>query len=680
MAPPEGGSKSSSHNRGPETNNSEFRWGVKRGAGAKGKEIQFYDSFTYEGVEYSRYDCVYLHKEGESDPYIGKIIKIWDDRKDKKKKMKVLWFFRPIEIRNWVEVDSNPANKEIFLAAGEGKGVFNINVLEVIVGKCKVLCTSKDTRNPQPTEEDLDDADYFFYRSFDVGNYTVSENFGDMEADFIFNKQDWVNKASPSLNQQLNGANRLLADKLMANGSSLLDEREKAGNVISKDELNKSDVENKEMLSILPVKEGGVPETRKEDGVLESPKEHGMKTSKEDDMPEAPQLEMVKDETPNEEVKKDEIEKLKTDEVEKLEMASKVAIEHDGAKKTAGLEVGTGGKKNSEVPSKLNSKEDGTKESIRSEVGTGERKIVRRDSSREEKKPIKRARYTVDSDEEEDGVTGLQREGLEDVAKRKIDSKKEVLGTEKKLVKKAKVDDTAVKASEGLSQTTPQLTDLNKQKKLGGREIIEIAKKPEVESNRWFKGLPWDERLRKGYEQKAVIRLQNFDPSYTSSEIEDIMWHIFGERCTAKVIPRTAFSNLKCGEAFVIFRTKEGADIVVKKLDEAFLMLSDGRPLIATKATAPVASGKPKFAGHICIEKHRLQLHRSHQMEDIRKAVSTSHCSQPNTIEYEMAMEWRLLQEKSECWWKELYKQENLELVKVKRNHLILTAKKKLDK
>jgi len=103
-------------------------------------------------------------------------------------------------------------------------------------------------------------------------------------------------------------------------------------------------------------------------------------------------------------------------------------------------------------------------------------------------------------------------------------------------------------------------------------------------------------------------------------------------------------------------------------------------PLIATKATAPVASGKPKFAGHICIEKHRLQLHRSHQMEDIRKAVSTSHCSQPNTIEYEMAMEWRLLQEKSECWWKELYKQENLELVKVKRNHLILTAKKKLDK
>lgn len=678
MAPPKGESKSASHKQGPETDNSEFRWGVKRGAGAKGKEIQFYDSFTYEGVEYSRYDCVYIHKDGEQDPYIGKIIKIWDDRKDKKKKMKVLWFFRPIEIRNWVDVESSTANKEIFLARGEGKGVFNINVLEVIIGKCKVLCTSKDARNPQPTEEDLNDADYFFYRSFDVGSYTVSEDFGDMEDDFIYNKHGWVNKASPPVNVQLKGANKVLADRFMANGAPLLVERGKTGNVILKDELNNRDVENKAILSSLPVKEGVLTETPKGDGVLKFRKEDGVETSKGDDVSDAPRLEMEKDETLKQEVKKDETEELKIDEIEKPEMSSKAGIEEDGVKKTAGLEVGTGGRKNSEVPSKMNSKEDVTKESIRPEVGTGERKIIRRDSFKEEKKPIKRARYTVDSDEEEDRVTGIQRDGLEDVAKRKIDSKKEVSGTEKKLVKKAKVEDNSVKSSEGLTRTTPQLMDQNKQK-ISGREIVEIKKKPEVESNRWFKGLPWDERVRKGYEQKSVIRLQNFDPSYTSSEIEDIMWHIFGERCTAKVIPRTAFSNLKCGEALVIFKTKEGADMAVKKLDEAFLMLSDGRPLIATKAAAPVASGKPKFAGHISIEKHKL-MHRSHQAEDIRKAVSTSHCSQPNTIEYEMAMEWRLLQEKSECWWKELYKQEDLELDKVKRNHLVLTANKKLDK
>jgi hypothetical protein len=31
-----------------------------------------------------------------------------------------------------------------------------------------------------------------------------------------------------------------------------------------------------------------------------------------------------------------------------------------------------------------------------------------------------------------------------------------------------------------------------------------------------------------------------------------------------------------------------------------------------------------------------------------KKAVSTSHCSQPNTIEYDMALEWMLVREKQE--------------------------------
>lgn len=38
-----------------------------------------------------------------------------------------------------------------------------------------------------------------------------------------------------------------------------------------------------------------------------------------------------------------------------------------------------------------------------------------------------------------------------------------------------------------------------------------------------------------------------------------------------------------------------------------------------------------------------------------RSAVATAHCSQENTVEHSMAMEWRLLQEKSERWWKQLH-------------------------
>ncbi len=38
-----------------------------------------------------------------------------------------------------------------------------------------------------------------------------------------------------------------------------------------------------------------------------------------------------------------------------------------------------------------------------------------------------------------------------------------------------------------------------------------------------------------------------------------------------------------------------------------------------------------------------------------KKAVSTSHCAQPNTIEYDMALEWCLLQERSNRWWNSLH-------------------------
>eukprot|EP01018_Ginkgo_biloba_P027620 Gb_05332 [translate_table: standard] len=651
MAPPEGGLEGINHAQEPEANKSEFCWGVKRGVGLKGKEIQFYDSFIYEGVEYSRYDCVYLNKEGEPEPYIGKIIKIWEDSKEKKNKMKVMWFFRPIEIRNWLEVDTSPSNKEIFVASGEGKGVFNINILDVIVGKCKILCTSPDKRNPQPSEEDLANADFFFHRTFDVGKYTVSENLSNIEAEFVFNKQVWVSKSGPSVDRQVNEAKKIQADKKTSNGSHSLEAKEQVRALESAVvDLKRNKVENTGILSKLTVQEDAIPETMEQESEkneVENSKMPSKLTIKEDGVKEPARTEI-------------EISEIKTNKQEssrdEKKSRPKSRDNSDGVLVTQKEEPKMDEEEDSETPSKLTVKEDGSKE----------KKFNRQESSREEKKSLKRPKLRVDSDEDEDG--------LEDLREKKMDSNKEASGTEKKSVKKIKLNDSAAKVSEGLTRPVSEPRNLDKGKKLG-RQIIEITKKPEVESNKWFKGLPWDERLRKGYEQRAVIQLYNFDPSYTSAELEDIMWNIFAERCTAKVIPRTSTSNPKCGEALVIFKTKEAAEVAVKKLDEACLMLPSGRPLIATKA-GPVASGKfSKFAGHICVEKHKLHLHRAHQTEDMRKAVSTSHCSQPNTIEYEMAMEWRLLQEKSDRWWKELYKQEGEELNKVKHKHLILTSK-----
>ncbi|CAN6583426.1 unnamed protein product [Malus baccata var. baccata] len=49
-----------------------------------------------------------------------------------------------------------------------------------------------------------------------------------------------------------------------------------------------------------------------------------------------------------------------------------------------------------------------------------------------------------------------------------------------------------------------------------------------------------------------------------------------------------------------------------------------------------------------------------------KEAISTSHCSQPNIIEYDMTMEWCLQQEGSDIFWKNLYKQQGKELRQLK--------------
>lgn len=99
------------------------------------------------------------------------------------------------------------------------------------------------------------------------------------------------------------------------------------------------------------------------------------------------------------------------------------------------------------------------------------------------------------------------------------------------------------------------------------------------------------------------------------------------------------------------------------------------RPLVASYGVLPKLSEKQtSFVGHLDIGRDRRSMQREmvcslslsllHNMSmltwDIlcifqKEAVSTSHYSQHNTIEFEMAMEWCLLQSRSEKWWKNLY-------------------------
>jgi hypothetical protein len=105
--------------------NIQFSWGKRRGRGGVKLDTQFYESFTLDDVKYSLYDCVYLFKTGEPEPYIGKIVKIWE--KNKAKKVKILWFFFPDEIQKYLE--GPVIENELFLASGHGSGLADINPL-----------------------------------------------------------------------------------------------------------------------------------------------------------------------------------------------------------------------------------------------------------------------------------------------------------------------------------------------------------------------------------------------------------------------------------------------------------------------------------------------------------------------------------------------------------------------
>ncbi|RZC49881.1 hypothetical protein C5167_018315 [Papaver somniferum] len=186
-----------------------------------------------------------------------------------------------------------------------------------------------------------------------------------------------------------------------------------------------------------------------------------------------------------------------------------------------------------------------------------------------------------------------------------------------------------------------------------------------VDRSKWFnfKQLPSEEEVEpvdRAYSEGTLVRLQNLDPSYSAAEIEEIIMTYLNVRCIAKVLPQCTFSSPHNGQAFLIFGTEEKAEAVIKQLRERYLMLPNGRPLTAHRGAPRVfPETSAKFFGHITLDRYR---HRGGKTGFQKRAVSTSHCAQSNTVEYELALDWILLQRQSKATRKALFELHGKEL------------------
>ncbi|XP_030548736.2 protein ANTI-SILENCING 1 isoform X2 [Rhodamnia argentea] len=539
----------------------DFKWGKKLGFDRKNREVQYYKSFHFEGVEYSLYDCVYLFKESEPEPYIGKLIRIWQNPA-KLRKVKVLWFFRPDEIVNHLGT-VKPLENELFLASGEGVGLANINPLEAIAGKCHVICISEDTRNPRPSIEELQMADFVFSRTFDVVQckimHQIDEKIAGIEVKSLFNRDRSLNR---------NGVEKVVS----------LDKED--------EDLGESELPSEALASGSGTLEG------KKDGEGEEP---SLKAKTNGHTCGEHLLVSPRDKTTSTVVQVDDLERP----LKKRKMDASEILLSDKYKNDKGKSI--------------------------DEFGVRRRASIRSGSSSENHLKSKCL------GESPRGERGL------------------ILKPEQKLMELS-----SQKLLEVSSHLSPQKDDKNNHKALR-------AALPVDDKNTWFKPPPFEDRIQTARKQGTLVLLQNLDPSYASTEVEDIIWQGFKEKCSAKMLLQTTTSSPHCGQAFVIFKTREAAKRAIKQLDTGCLVLPDGRPLVGCIET-PCSSGKQsKFNGHLVISNPKQP-----QTREMKEAVSTSHCSQPNTIVYDMAMEWCLLQQRSDFVLDKLYTQHGVELRKLK--------------
>ncbi|XP_022730398.1 protein ANTI-SILENCING 1 isoform X2 [Durio zibethinus] len=525
-----------------EIENLEFKWGKKRGIGGKKKDVQFYESFTYDGLDYTLYDNVYLHKEGEPLPYLGKLIKIWENP-DKSKKVKVLWFFQPFEISNYLVVELTHPN-EVFLASGEGVGLANVNPLEAIAGKCNVVCISKDSRNPQPSDEELQMADFVYYRTFDVGQHIILDKIDDkvagIDVKFIFNQ---VGSLKPCSVHNFSADDKHASENAMeTNERAVLSKLNSSENHIAEDD--RQEEQKLVVVEKLAANDG------QENG-FNCKIASNVKVEENSDV----KVSSVK---PNFSQREKPVSGVVT-------KSGELARSNDRLENTSGDKIGSihKVKENEDLKGSLIKQENTSGEKIGSvsksfvnKVKVDEKLKSIKELGEFDEKPRKRAKIDssvkVSNDKNKNKVLkpncdsdGNNSKSLvpnitasEDKSRRATDP----LWTANNSSKKLKIDDKLTKPTNCKSPEWPPNDGIKT-----GDKALEVTRRPDSDRSKWFAELPWEERMQDAHEHGTLVLFQNLDSAYTSADVEDIVWNVFKETCRAKMVQRTAYSSQHSG-------------------------------------------------------------------------------------------------------------------------------------
>ncbi|KAJ0243302.1 Protein ANTI-SILENCING 1 [Hirschfeldia incana] len=555
----------------------EFKWGKQKGVGGKKKDVRFYESFTFDGDEYCLYDSVLVSDPNEPDSdelFVGKIIKIWEHTNKRAKhprQVKLLWFFKPSEMPpGVVEGVPDVLANELFLASGEGPGLASVNPLEAICGKCTVVCVSKDERNPQPSDEEIKSTDFVFRRAFDVGSCkvldTIDDKIAGVDVKCIFNRAGSKKEAAPvqKIQADVNGS----PVSLTPNGLSA------SGSVRSTEDNSTESSDCRESSSN---KVSSVQQTTSEHVSCEASGSRG---------------DRFDGKAQESEVRK-QFTKQKSLPAEERYSSS---CEASGSKKPLAKQTSMpAGERDSRESNGLDDRPQ-KKQKLDGSVTVSNGRstdILQRNVSPDGKRDtdvFRRPREKVTGGEdptEEPSFVKKKR----DLGVSVSEGKDAKTRTEKGLLKKSSFDGKLLKRVED------KMMEIDYKRNY---QVTEVSRKPDAVNSKWFRPLPWEESMREAEKEEKLVLLQNLDPTYTSEEVQDIVYSALNEQCTARMIERTSVSFSHIGEALVIFNSRQAAVRAIRRLDEGCLLLSNGRPLVAAfaKVNPP---GKPSlpFCGHI---------------------------------------------------------------------------------